>query len=74
MAQLIPPSLLVTEPLPVPAKATLSFSPRTKFAPSDLSASIASEHGPVPVHAPLQPANTEFASAVSPTVNMVPLK
>ena len=64
LPQLIALSLLVTEPLPPPAKATLSFTPRIKFAVTDWSAIMVMKQGPVPEHAPLQPANKEFASGV----------
>ncbi len=38
LAQLIAPSLLAIEPLPPPARLTLSFTPKTKLAVTDLSA------------------------------------
>ena len=52
-----------------------SATPRTKFAVTDLSASIVTEQGVlVSEHAPLQFFNTELASGLAPTVTRVPLR
>lgn len=44
-----------------------------KAAPTDFAASTVTTHAPVPVHAPLQPANVEPDAAVAVSVTEVPI-
>jgi len=74
LAQPMALSELVTVPLPLPASATLSCSPRTKFAVREVSAFMVNWHGPVPVQGPLQPANRELAPGVTVAATWVPLE
>ena len=64
--QFMPAGTLVTEPLPVPANATVSGTvDETKFAPTTCDAFIVTEQAPVPEQAPVQPANTELACGLA---------
>jgi hypothetical protein len=53
--QLIPAGVLVTVPVPAPAKATVKLPPGLKAAPMLVAAVSVTAHAPVPVQAPLQP-------------------
>jgi hypothetical protein len=58
--QLIPPTLLVTEPVPVPAIVTLTGKEvGMKSALTDCAEFMVTEQAPVPLQAPFQPANTD---------------
>ncbi len=46
---------------------------RLKVAVTDCAAFIVTEHAPVPLQAPLQPANTDPAAAVAVSETTVPL-
>ena len=71
--QSMPAGVLVTAPPPVPARVTVSVCvTRVNVAVTALGASIVMTHAPVPVHAPLQPANVEFASGLAVRVTVVP--
>ena len=72
--QLMPPSLLLTEPFPVPAIATLSLTPSTKLAVIVLSPSIVTEQGPLPEQAPPQLWKREPESAAWLRSTTVPLE
>jgi phage tail protein X len=74
LGQLIPDGLLVTLPEPVPANVTVSGKTGLKVAVTDSAALMTTEHAPVPVQAPLQPAKAEpvVALAVSVTVTPTP--
>jgi hypothetical protein len=74
---MIPAGLLVTVPVPVPAWS--SDTVRVKLgggmlnvAVTDSAAAIVTKQLPVPVHAPLQPANTDPVAGVSNRVTIVP--
>lgn len=57
--QLIPPTLLVTEPVPVPAIVTLTGNAvGIKVALTDCAEFMVTTHAPAPEHAPLQPLKT----------------
>ena len=63
----------VTVPLPAPARFTVSvYVTSVNVAVTFLAASIVTTQAPVPVHAPLQPANDELASGVALSVTSVP--
>lgn len=58
LVQLIPPTLLVTEPEPAPAVATFTGKEAgMNVALTDCAEFIVTVHVPVPEHAPPQPAN-----------------
>jgi hypothetical protein len=57
---------------PVPAVAVMVLVFRVKVAVTDLATSIVTEHVPVPVHAPDQPAKVELASGVAVSDAVVP--
>jgi hypothetical protein len=62
--QLIPPTSLVTLPLPLPAGVTVTGNAAgIKSALTDCAWLMVTEQVPVPEQAPLQPANTEAAEA-----------
>jgi hypothetical protein len=65
----------VTVPAPVPALVTLSANVEAalKVAVTARAAVIDTVQAPVPVHAPLQPANAEPLAAVTLSVTEVPL-
>lgn len=71
--QLMPPTLLVTDPVPAPAVETVTArGAGAKFAPTVKAEFIVTEHAPVPEQAPDQPVNTDPALALSLTVTGVP--
>jgi hypothetical protein len=70
--QLMPDTSLVTVPTPAPARATETEKEPVKFAPTDFAESTVTEHGPVPVHAPLHPEKTEPAAGTAVTFTTVP--
>jgi hypothetical protein len=69
--QLMPLGVLVTVPLPLPIFLTVSvyFFFRLKVAVTARLELIVALHGPVPLHAPLQPANTEPVAGVAVSVS-----
>jgi hypothetical protein len=71
--QLIPPTLLVTAPLPVPATVTsTAYAFGMKLALTVAAAFIVTTQPSVPEHAPPHPANTELESAAAVSVTAVP--
>ena len=66
----------VTVPVPVPAFVTLRAKVVTllKVAVTDRAAVIDTVQVPVPVHAPLQPANVEPLATAAVSVTVVPLE
>ena len=62
----------VTVPLPVPAPATVTVV-ALKAALTDSAEFMVTEQAPVPVQAPLQPANADPAAALGVSVTEVPL-
>jgi hypothetical protein len=73
LTQLMALSALDTVPLPLPASATLSCSPRTKFAVRVESVFMVNWHAPVPVQGPLQPAKRELEPGVAVAATWLPL-
>jgi len=74
LGQLMPLGLLVTVPLPVPASVTVNAKvTKLNVAVTDLAALIVTVHVPVPVQAPLQPANVEPEAAAAVRVTEAPL-
>jgi hypothetical protein len=74
--QAIPAGELVTVPVPVPPLATVRVKDpglAVKFALTDFAASMVTLHAPVPLHAPLQPANVEPESGVAVKFTTAPL-
>jgi hypothetical protein len=74
--QEIPEGVLVTAPVPVPLLDTVRVKGpafAVKVAPTDLAASMVTLQAPVPVQAPLQPANVEPESGVAVRFTTVPL-
>jgi hypothetical protein len=72
--QLMPAGELVIVPDPVPLFVAVSAKVcRLNVAVTDFAAVIDTVHAPVPVQAPLQPANVEPAAAVGVSVTDVPL-
>jgi hypothetical protein len=72
--QLIPPELLVTDPLPFPVTITSSVWPGTKFAVTDSSAFMTTEQVEIPEQLPLQPVKAEPKMyGVAMSVTVVPL-
>src|SRR6202162_6007928 len=72
--QLIPVGLLVNVAVPVPALVTLNLQTGTlNVAVTDFAALIVTLQVPVPVQAPLQPANVDPAAAFAVSVTTVPL-
>jgi hypothetical protein len=73
--QLIPVGELVTVPVPVPAKATVSTvgTETAKFAVTDVLVPRVTTHGPRPAQAPLHPVNAEPEAGVGVKVTCVPL-
>jgi hypothetical protein len=64
--QLMPPTLLVTVPEPVPAFVTVNtFGFFVNVALTDFAESTVTMHGPVPEQTPLQPVNVEPLSGVA---------
>jgi hypothetical protein len=75
--QFTEPSLLVTEPVPVPAIVTFSLTPSTMVAVTVLSESIVTEQPlllGVPAHAPPQLCKSDPGSMLSPRFAVVPLR
>jgi hypothetical protein len=71
--QLMPAGLLVTVPEPVPFFVTVSVTGvAVNVAVTDVSALTVTTHVPVPVQAPLQPANVEPVAAAAVNVTDVP--
>jgi hypothetical protein len=74
--QEIPEGVLVTVPVPLPLLDTVRVKGPAfalKFAPTDFAASMVTLHAPVPVQAPLHPANVEPESGVAVKFTTVPL-
>jgi hypothetical protein len=72
--QLIPPTLLVTEPVPVPAKVTLTGNDvGMKLALTDCAELMVTVHASAPLQAPPHPLNTAPDCAVGVSVTTVPL-
>jgi len=74
--QLIPEGLLVTLPVPVPLRATVSAGvvEELKLAITEVFCVSITLQAPVPVQAPDHPANTEFAVGDAARVTCVPLE
>lgn len=72
--QLMPEGLLVTLPLPVPLKATVSTGEVLKLAMTEVFCVKLTLQTPVPLHAPDQPAKKEFAVGDAVSVTWVPLE
>jgi hypothetical protein len=70
--QLMPAGLLVTVPVPLPAKVTVSGKITLKVAVTDFEASMVTEQEPLPEQAPLQPVKMEPAAACAVRVTRVP--
>ncbi len=70
--QLMPAGALVTVPPPLPAVATVNVNWRMNVAVTECAADIVTMHAPVPLHAPLQPANRDVASGVAVSVTGAP--
>jgi hypothetical protein len=72
--QVIPAGAEVTVPVPAPAFVTETgqLGGGVNCASTYLAASIATVHGPVPLHAPLQPVNVAPPEAVATSVTVVP--
>ena len=69
----MPEGLEVTVPVPVPARVTVRvFGMRLKVAVTERAALMVTWQAPVPVQAPLQPANVEPVVAVWVSVTTVP--
>jgi hypothetical protein len=71
-----PEGILVTVPVPLPLLVTVRVKGpafAVKFAPTDFAASIVTLQAPVPLQAPLQPANVEPESGVAVKFTTVPL-
>jgi hypothetical protein len=78
--QLMPGGVLVTVPVPGPARVTVSIAVRGGGTTTPLNEAVTEAlpfklnvHDPVPLHAPLQPAKIEFAAGVAVRVIDVPL-
>jgi hypothetical protein len=72
--QAMPAGAEVTEPLPVPAVATVSVNVAVKIAVTDCAVVIVTVHGPAAlVHAPLQPLKIEPTLGVAVSVTSVPV-
>lgn len=72
LPQLMPAGLLVTVPVPVPARVTVKGNTAVKVAVTDSAALIFTEQVPVPLQAPLQPAKIEFAAALAVSITVTP--
>jgi hypothetical protein len=75
--QEIPEGVLVTVPVPVPLLDTARVKGpgfAVKFALTDFAASMVTLQAPVPLHAPLQPANVEPESGAAVKLTTVPLE
>jgi len=73
--QEIPEGVLATVPVPVPPLATVRVKGpgfAVKFALTDFAASMVTLHAPVPLQAPLQPANVEPESGAAVKLTTVP--
>lgn len=74
VGQLIPVGTLVTVPLPVPAGVTVRGNvPRVNVAVTVSAEFIVTEQVPVPLQAPLQPANADPLAGTAVSVTGVPL-
>ena len=72
MPQSIPAGELVTVPLPTPDRFTVRAKVfKSKFAVTDLAASMVTEQGAVPEQAPVQPVKMESAAGVALRVTEV---
>jgi hypothetical protein len=73
--QVIPDGLLLTVPLPLPARVTVNVATvRLNVAVTDVFADSFTVQGPVPLHVPPDhPPNTELVPAVAVSVTVVPL-
>jgi hypothetical protein len=74
--QEVPEGVLVTVPVPSPLLDTVRVKGPAfvlKFAPTDFAASMVTLQAPVPVQAPLQPANVEPESGVAVKFTTEPL-
>ena len=71
--QLIPDGVLVTLPVPVPARATVRTGEVLKFAVTEVFCINVTWHAPVPLQTPDQPANEEFVPGDAVSVTWVPL-
>jgi hypothetical protein len=74
--QEIPEGVLVTVPVPAPLLATVRVKGpgfAVKFALTDFAASMVTLQAPVPLQAPLQPANVEPESGTAVKLTTVPL-
>ena len=74
--QLIPAGLLVTEPVPVPARLAVNAKVTAfvlKVAVTAFAALMVTEQAPVPVQPPLHPAKVEPEAAAAVSVTTVPL-
>jgi hypothetical protein len=74
--QEIPEGVLVTAPVPVPLLDTARVKGpgfAVKFALTDFAASMVTLQAPVPLHAPLQPANVEPESGAAVRFTTAPL-
>ena len=68
----MPAGLLVTAPVPVPLRATVSTGLiAEKAAPAAVAAVMVREQVPVPLHAPVQPVKVEPAAGVAVSVTAV---
>ena len=70
--QLIPAGLLVTVPVPFPARVTVRGKSNLKLAVTTSDALKATEHVPVPEQGPLQPVKTEPVAAFAVKMTKVP--
>ena len=72
--QLMPTGVLLTEPVPVPARLTESVNRGTKVAVTEVAVLTVTVHVPVPAQeAPLHPVNTDPDVAAAVSVTLVPL-
>jgi hypothetical protein len=70
---LMPPTLLVTVPVPAPSRETDSVRSNSKFAVTVFPASMSTAHVPVPVHPPpLHPVKIDPGDAVAVSVTIEP--
>jgi hypothetical protein len=72
VGQLMPAGLLVTVPVPLPAKVAVSGKTNLNVAVADFDAVIVTEQEPVPEQAPLQPVKMEPAVEFALRVTLVP--
>jgi hypothetical protein len=72
--QLMPEGLLVTLPVPVPLKLTVSTGEALKLAVTEVFCVSDKVQTLVPLQPPDQPAKKEFAAGVAVSVTLVPLE